>query len=793
MSLLHTWFKGCQGYLYCEDGSFNDVADPLNTIYLYPRIRKRAGLSDIVQIPGLVSKNPNYIKFPHTHKINNNIYVWKFKSPIYMPNKRVKEYYYKLFGIEGLEDICVDFNLCRIETNTSIEYSINDFLNKIDIDQNNSPIFNDGVGKSKIEALNLDQSLKEMINTGETDALWGKDLSPIIALIHRLTIANIEYETIVDIFLDNSLGISKYFRINGSEELYKILSLFSNVKNQDVIPSNQNNYSEYVVDRRDGYYLAKHTSEGIRINRLSNFLIHPHYTVQVDDDEILYCSMVIEGDNYPIDCQLRKNDLMGWKEFIRAIPSNRVIWLGKDKEVQLLRAWINSLDIPRKKGIKQIGYFEGRYVLPSCSVKDGEYIEDDSVVYIDNHSIALSNKVTNHWQNLSKEILSNIININKKEESTIALAWLLCSPLAQAFRKINGNFPILKVWGTQGSGKTTFVSMLWKILGFNSEPKSCNRTAFSLIRDLSASNCFPVVLDEYKPAEIAINKLDHLHYLLRLAYNGSIESRGQANLTVREFPLTTPVIISGEMPFIDPSLVERSIIINLKPSYVKLNNHCVEAYNSLLSIKIDEFLIGYLQWITKNLDVENLIHKNINFVKDILKDKKPALRIMQNIATIATGIDIINELCPELEISKFEIVNFCYTGITSGNTTNYIDRFMSYLNDMAVSNFIKEGTDYNVVNNSLYFATDVCIAAFAKYCQIHGLKSEFMGKEAIRQQLSEMKDVQSYVNIPYGKVYKMPVSRRSVRCTEIDLTKLENIVGINKQSWYIDDDPLTEV
>jgi energy-coupling factor transporter ATP-binding protein EcfA2 len=793
MNAILNWFSDSKGFVYIKPSETYIPISPdmilTDTIGMYPRARKRTSISDIKYFPGILIKSNAVITQkpqPSAIILSEGFYFhfWKVTGGIKLENKCLESLIESFTGqqindMKTMEMSLADAHLLHGNNN---EYTLEQLycFEKEEVDIS-TIVINNNINVLKLLTKHpIEETIRNIIFDGYEQSPWEDAFTTDLIVVSELVKSSIFAENIVQIYSNGTTGLN-------TANLGKVFGALNIDIGSDPIKSNRD--LEAISNGLDGLYVNRMTAEGIKSDRISNFTINPMYTVKIDDDEILHCTLYIDGDsNNSVSCKFGKNDLMGWREFLKAIPSSRVQWLAKDKEVQLIRGWINNKKIVSKIGVNQVGYHMDRYVLPTGSIVDGEYIHDDEVVYEDNYNpkVDETDIELEDWANLIKPLLISASKINDPVASQIAMAWFLSCFLAPTFREINGNFPILKVWGTQGSGKTTLVSMLSRILGTDSEPRSCNRTPFTLIRELSFSNCIPAVMDEYKPSEIPMAKLDNLHYLLRLAYNGSLESRGRMNMTVKDYVLTTPVAMSGEMPFTDPALIERSIVLNLSPQYVKSNSHCLEAYNDILSTNTSGALVGYLKWLSDKGGQywKDFARETLNECREMFQGTGIPLRVIQNMSVIKTGLHIFKELTGMELDDRLIIKNLCLS-ITSGNITSHMDRFMSHFNDMVIKGAIQYGRDVAVHQGHLYFATDVCIASFSQYCQSHGLRSELTNRESLRQQFIESKQSNGYITEPFGKVFRMPHGR-TIRCTVVDLGALETMTSINADSWVID-------
>ncbi len=145
------------------------------------------------------------------------------------------------------------------------------------------------------------------------------------------------------------------------------------------------------------------------------------------------------------------------------------------------------------------------------------------------------------------------------------LGWHVAALWAPEIRAaMGGRFPLLNLWASRGSGKTTLLEWAALAVGGGAQVLTARATRFALLRDLAASTTIPVLLDEYRRAELSDHQLGSLHDLLRRAYDGSSDQRGQHDQTVRTYHLQSPVVLAGESRIADPALADRSILIALQ-------------------------------------------------------------------------------------------------------------------------------------------------------------------------------------------------------------------------------------
>lgn len=123
---------------------------------------------------------------------------------------------------------------------------------------------------------------------------------------------------------------------------------------------------------------------------------------------------------------------------------------------------------------------------------------------------------------------------------------------------------MLSITGGTGAGKTSTLETMWELIGVGGDPFSAKGTNFPVMRNIGATDTFPVWLDEYKPSDMRSDRRDGLHDIVRKSTRGGVVSKGNADLTTSEFHLRAPVVMSGEQRFAGPAEQRRSILTTFR-------------------------------------------------------------------------------------------------------------------------------------------------------------------------------------------------------------------------------------
>jgi hypothetical protein len=121
-------------------------------------------------------------------------------------------------------------------------------------------------------------------------------------------------------------------------------------------------------------------------------------------------------------------------------------------------------------------------------------------------------------------------------------------------------FPHLVIVGESGSGKSfTTEKVIQTFFPLKSIVGASKITNFTFMTAAGASNNIPLIIDEYKPSTLRDAIVENIHNGLRDLYDGHEGERGRADMTVKRYKLTVPLVLCGEESPSEPALKERSI------------------------------------------------------------------------------------------------------------------------------------------------------------------------------------------------------------------------------------------
>ena len=282
--------------------------------------------------------------------------------------------------------------------------------------------------------------------------------------------------------------------------------------------------------------------------------------------------------------------------------------------------------------------------------------------------------------------MSPLLGLTNKRTAIIPmLGWFAAATVKQLFHLAEIRFPILNIFGTLGSGKTSIINnVLMRLLGItDAHTNSSSTTKFVLRMLLSQTNALPVTFGEYR--ESTIDAKSDLHGLLRMLYDTGMDSRGHADQSTETYLLEAPVIVDGEDALSDPALKQRSIIINLHPEDVREGSVHHRAYKELVEYDIAAFAGRFIQHTLRYTPEDILEIYREEFAKT-QKEFTTTLpdRVRNNITVTACGMRILNDHFKAYEVAPIkwsmddfsECVDLVVMRLTTGMSRTMVDDFV---------------------------------------------------------------------------------------------------------------------
>ena len=498
---------------------------------------------------------------------------------------------------------------------------------------------------------------------------------------------------------------------------------------------------------------------------ISSFQIEPTQRIAVADGEIIDANVTTDRRHVVRGVRFPREAWHSRRNFLRVLKSADLQFTGSDENVQGVLRLVASRTVPVRRGTMNLGYLETdkgpRWVSPGgvLGPPDADTAEED-IIYVPSGS-SLPHRVQYQIPTsleaeraAAKVVLPNLLRLNTADVILPILGWFFAAPLRPRVVDLLHHFPVLMVWGSAGSGKSTIImEVFWPLLGVASAaPYSATETEFALLKLLSATNSVPVFIDEYKPFDMPRHRRNALHRYMRRLYTGEVEERGRADQTVVTYNLGAPLCVAGETRPIEPALVERMVTSNPDKDQLSRDPQHAEAFAriqtvnpGLLSAGIVRFLLGR--------DTEQDMATAKKITDRILGDREVPFRVRDNLIVMVLGLVHFEEYAQSMGVAIPDLnLNAAFTALLDdlleggGKTVKSgLDYFLEELSVMAVSGELQHGKHYVYENGSLALHFPSCHSAFAEHCRRTGFEGEVPDRKAMRRQLVEAHRRGSYI------------------------------------------------
>jgi len=503
-----------------------------------------------------------------------------------------------------------------------------------------------------------------------------------------------------------------------------------------------------VFEDTDHYYILGRRGEPVVI---SSFQVEPTRRISVEDGEIIDANVTTDRGQIHRGLRFPRDAWNSKRNFLKVLSPVDLQWTGSDENIQGVLRLVASRSVPTLRGTKNLGYLNtqkgSRWVTPDGVISDQGKVVDEDLVYVPSGA-SLSSRVSycppkdpTVEASAAAVILPALLELNTPEVILPILGWFFSAPIKRRIVKVFGHFPILIIWGTQGSGKSTLVmEVFWPLLGVvSAEPYSATETEFALLKLLSATNSVPVFIDEYKPFDMPRYRRNTLHRYMRRLYTGEVEERGRADQTIVTYRLGAPLCIAGETRPIEPALVERIITANPDKDELIRNPIHAQAFKRARSINPNLLSAGIIQFLLgRNTDVDLEL---ANQVTDrLLAGREVPFRVRDNIAVMVLGLHCFEEYAsslgitlPELQVDQ-AVEALLEDLLESGGTAvkTGLDYFIEELSVMAIAGTLKHSRHYVYKDGLLAIHFPSCHAAFAEHCRRTGFEGEVPDRKALR-------------------------------------------------------------
>jgi DNA primase len=540
------------------------------------------------------------------------------------------------------------------------------------------------------------------------------------------------------------------------------------------------------------YYFS--TKDGNTI--ISSFKLEPKEKLITDFGEVIRTRIFTERGEVIDNADFHISSWKTRRDFVTSALriSTNLQWVGNDDHVQGLLRIISGISMPKYRGTDMLGYYEDkdgpRWVSKDMVISPNGIMTEPNVKYIPS-GVALENKLGYEFpneqelKNLAQQAIPLLMEANEPEIMVPLIGWFTASLISPVIRAVSGSFPILWVWGSAGSGKTTVIKdLMWPLTGVckNRDMFSATDTLFTQIRTCASSTSIPICIDEYR-RDMGKTKKDQCHRIARRIYNGDSEQRGRADQSLAFYRLVAPLCFVGEMLPNDAAILER--IICVLPDKNALTPDRQDNYQKLMRLPIHK-LAGPLIRFAMGRSIIGDLSMCKKFVERILENiggKDVSPRIKTNLIAMAVGNFIWEEFASSLGITlpSFDANNIFKSLITNASRSesgmssvrDSADEFVSDLSTYAGLGLLQEGIHYtilaqkedDVIRKKIYIRLKLCYEVYLKEKKNSGQEDETNGYDALKLLISQKIKRGSYF---FSKNHRVKFGDSQYSCIGID-------------------------
>ena len=502
---------------------------------------------------------------------------------------------------------------------------------------------------------------------------------------------------------------------------------------------------------------------------LSNFLIVPVAHVRIEDSQNkIHIERLIDIKTHrriiksiPVTAKMISS-LDAFQELIMGL-SHEAFFYGSKTSLMYVFDYLNQTypSIPVITGKSAIGLHKNKKsgqwsCLTQSSAWDSIGPLNDLVYYNPSYEkkIVYTSQATITSQEV-QNINEHLYTFNGLSQISSILGWMFSLPIKQRlFKTKNLRFPVLMIHGQAGSGKTeTMRHIIKRFYGDQGNLYVVgDQTNFTYLNLFGSSNTFPIYLDEYKPQSFSFSTKKLISQLIRGVYDNSTASRGQKDMTVREYPIIAPAVICGEAGFTEPALMERAIDVFMSKEESK---PCLQSFLSLKKLPLTKFGNAYLNW-TLRLSDEQLLEIYNSELDD--KHDRPS----HNIAMMSVGLTLYKMYTESLGLSlnvealKEEMTKTQIKSVKEfGDTASVVDHILEGIYTMKDLGLLNSEMIVNTghpLNSALYLRG--IYPQFKKWARETDFEYEIIPFSELRKQIQKMEYFKENRNVRFNDKVK---------------------------------------
>lgn len=401
------------------------------------------------------------------------------------------------------------------------------------------------------------------------------------------------------------------------------------------------------------------------MKQLSTFALEPRVLLQgaisEGTEDTILCNVKASGytwENVPFTrTAFNRTDTL-----TKQLPAMAWQWLGTDGDVRrLLPHLMDQLrdqGLPKRKGTPVIGVHGTEFVGPTQTMNHDGIVDPDiaKVVWLPTRRV--HPKLLFRWAQddevkaLLAEFLELYFTINEQWVVYSVLGWYTAAFLKEKLAKSNVRFPILNIFGTRGSGKTSLITNVMQPLFCYDEPVAWdfNSTKFVMLSLLGSTNAVPISFAEYRRSSASNDQLERY---IRLSYDLGEDSRGKPDQTTQNYALTAPFTIDGEDSISDPACMERVVQVSLHPETIAEGTEAYMSFQLLRDMPLGIIGTRLIAWL---LDHEPQFEEALSLMKEVFPGSLPD-RVRRNLAVTTMGLQAFAGFveCMDLDFPRLTV------------------------------------------------------------------------------------------------------------------------------------------
>lgn len=496
------------------------------------------------------------------------------------------------------------------------------------------------------------------------------------------------------------------------------------------------NLSEWgFYERGNAYFMREPKDEIIDVSNFTMEVLY-HISSKTDPKRIVKITNVHGVEKL---VEFSTSDMVSPDKFKCVVESqgNFLFW-GKPQHLAKIKSKLFNEECSSKE-VRVLGWQPESKVYAFCNgVYNGKFtpIDDYGIVKLEKHNyflpvmskinieyveeFAAERKFFYHESNIGFEKWANLFTDVYGENGVVGLAFYLSSIFRDViFARLNF-FPMLFLFGSRGTGKSTMARSLMSMFGYPQEPFMLGTpgTQKAFLRMFAQFRNAMVWLDEYK------NSIDQrMIEAIKPIYDGTGYSRAtfSNDNRTKTTPILSGCVISGqEMPTAEPALFSRVLLLqyienNFTPDAVRKFNQLTELEREGLSSVTAEILKHREQIEQQfNTAFDARLVEFTNLPDNALNDD----RLQKNASILVTIYSIIEKYHP-LPYTAQQLANILLEKLSIQaklmNTSNDQAKFWDIVQYLFEQNLIQENVDFKFKDDMLYM----------RFSRIHPLYLEY--------------------------------------------------------------------